>query len=415
MKPIDRPSTCRSRWAELHVEDVISPSFVAEFVFRSPRVIDRGLEHEVADFLIARGGATLLVSQKCQEDPASRSSEKTCAWAAKSAAKGVAQLRGALRRVGTGQTVWCDHLRRGRVEFAGGLPNISHAIVTVEVFEATELPADLPLEHGGTPITYLSVSDFLNLSQQLRTIPEFVHYLDARLSLHERERRCIGREQELFASYLLGNGSFAGFASHGEAESDRGAQLRDAVEAKAERDRYAGLLEHVADQLAQRHPDFSAGLSTEVLENYEPISERRGYLEMQGIFAEMRLAERAILGKFFDGLIAARRARQTVFGLAAATVDSRPDLVFVFGSFRETAACTRSMLLASFQALCDDAMAHHERTRCLLVVDRDGLSYEVALSTWPPESPWPSPKHQSKIFGPLKTTSIELHFRPMPT
>jgi hypothetical protein len=93
-------------------------------------------------------------------------------WAQKQAAGAAAQLKGALRRVGQRIEIWCEHPRRGRVVFADGLPPISHAIAAVEVFERVDLPDDLPLEYQGTPISYLSVSDFLNLTQQLRTVPE---------------------------------------------------------------------------------------------------------------------------------------------------------------------------------------------------------------------------------------------------
>ncbi len=68
-------SLSRTIWAEQHVESFISPSFVAEFVFRSPQVID-GTQKEVADFLIHRADEALLVSQKCQDDPTSRTGEK---------------------------------------------------------------------------------------------------------------------------------------------------------------------------------------------------------------------------------------------------------------------------------------------------------------------------------------------------
>lgn len=123
-------------------------------------MLDRGLEHEVADFLIARGETALLVSQKCQGDPTFRSPEKTRAWAAKSTAKAVAQFKGALPRVGSGDTIRCDHLRRGR-GVRRRPSQMSHAVVTVEVFERTELTGDLPLEHCGTAITCSRSATFL--------------------------------------------------------------------------------------------------------------------------------------------------------------------------------------------------------------------------------------------------------------
>jgi hypothetical protein len=102
------------------------------------------------------------------------------------------------------------------------------------------------------------------------------------------------------------------------------------------------------------------------------------------------------------------------FTLASARVGSQPDWVFVFGSFGESSTFTRGALLASFDPLTNDAMMHYSRSRCLLIVDRDGKSYEVGMAqlTSPPPS---EGEYTSKVFGPLKTSAKELHFRPART
>jgi hypothetical protein len=79
------PPTQRTDWAERHVEELLSLPFVTEFVFRSPQTIDRTLKREVADFLILQKGTGILISQKCQEDPARRTVEQTNRWARKKA------------------------------------------------------------------------------------------------------------------------------------------------------------------------------------------------------------------------------------------------------------------------------------------------------------------------------------------
>jgi hypothetical protein len=397
------------------VEGFIAPAFISEFVFRSPQVLDRGREREVADLLITRGDQALLISQKCQEEPNTRTPEKTTVWARKQAAAATSQLKGALRRVGREGEIWCNHPRRGRVPFPAGLPPITHAIATIEVFARTELDDDLPLEAEGTPITYVSVSDFLNLSQQLRTVPEIVRYLDARRSLCEAELRVIGAEQTLFLYYLLLDGSFANFTSLADAEqtlTERGDELQATIIAKAKRDRFSLLMEHVADQLAERHSQYRDGLSATTLDNYEPAGERRAYLQMQEIVAGMHLAERAELGRVFHGAVD-KRKREGGSGLsfAAAQVSSQPDLVFILGSFGESPAFSRDKLLSAFHPLANEAMAHYDRSRCLIIIDRDGASYEVGLAVL--TSPFTSEikEHQSKVFGPLKTFAQNLHFR----
>jgi hypothetical protein len=405
----------RTRWAELHVENFVSPAFVSEFVFRSPQTIDGKLQREVADLLITRDEQAILVSQKCQEDPDSRKPDKVPAWAQKQAAGAVAQLRGALRRVDDASEIWCDHPRRGRVAFSDGLPRISHAIAAVEVFQRVDLQSDLPLEHQGTPISYLSVSDFLNLTQQLRTVPEVIRYLDERRSLPEAELRIIGAEQVIFDYYLLLNGSLAGFTSRGHAAkvlADRGDDLYGAIVAKAERDGYARALEHVADQLSGRHPQYADGLTQAVLDRYEPTHERRTYLKMQEVLAGMQLAERAELGRMFEDAIRKRKAGEgRGFTFAAARIGSQPDWVFVLGSFGESSTFTRERLLSAFDPLTTEAMKHYSRSRCLVIVDRDGKSYEVAMAELMSRPPAEG-EYTSKLFGSLKTFIKELHFRP---
>src|SRR5436309_2004163 len=165
------PPTQRTGWAERHVEEFLSLPFIGEFVFRSPQALG-STQREVVDFLLLQRGSGILISQKCQDDPTRRTVAQTDTWARKKAKEAVRQLRGAIR-TGTGKPIWCDHPRRGRVDFHAGLPAIRHGVVLVEVFQPVDLNVgaeDLPLAYQGVPITYLSVNDFLNLALELRTV-----------------------------------------------------------------------------------------------------------------------------------------------------------------------------------------------------------------------------------------------------
>src|SRR5262245_27954253 len=55
-----------------------------------------------------------------------------------------------------------------------------------------ELPLDLPEDVRGTPVTYLSSSDMLNIVKELHSFPDIMDYLDARLTLPQGLRRTIG-------------------------------------------------------------------------------------------------------------------------------------------------------------------------------------------------------------------------------
>jgi hypothetical protein len=406
----------RTRWAETHVENLIAPAFVAEFVFRSLQVLDF-TQREVADFLVLRGNQAILVSQKCQDDPTSRMGEKLRRWTQKRTEEAVAQLKGALRRVGLPNQIWCDHRRRGRVLFPDGLPPITHAIATVEAFEHVNLGGNLPLEHQGTPISYLSVNDFVNVCQQLRTVPEMVNYLDARRSLPASVLLSVGAEQTIFSYYLLFNGDVSGFASVREANALLRARIHDLsalFAAKEERDRYAIALEHVADQLSGRHVEYREGLSQTVLDRYEPTGERRAYLRMQDHIAGMSLAERAELGRAFDDVVRRRREDRGGAGFAfvAAMIDSQADSAFVLGSFGETSTFSRNDLLSCFDTITRAAMAYYGRARSMIIVDRDGKSYEVGINELTSPVTDRDLEVGRNVFGALRVFSKELHFRP---
>jgi len=55
-------------------------------------------------------------------------------------------------------------------------------------------------------INYFSVSDSLNVTLQLRTLPETVGYLDKRRGLALTDLRTIGEDNSLFGYYLLNDG-----------------------------------------------------------------------------------------------------------------------------------------------------------------------------------------------------------------
>jgi hypothetical protein len=132
-------SETRTRWAEEQVEQLLSIPFISEFVFRSPQNLEgpRKTQREVADLLIDHMGKGLLVSQKAQEDPESRDERRNELWVLTHAKGAVDQLIGALRSPAT--PFWCDHPRRGRVDYPNGLPTIVHGVVVAETFRPVDL------------------------------------------------------------------------------------------------------------------------------------------------------------------------------------------------------------------------------------------------------------------------------------
>ena len=395
------------------MEEFLSLPFIKEFVYRSPQAIDKN-QREVADFLILQTDAGILISQKCQDNPTRRTAEKTDAWTQKKAKKAVSELCGALR-TGSGRPTWCDHPRRGRVDFPEGLPTIRHGLVLVEVFQPVDLNAqavDLPLDYQGIPITYLSVNDFLNLAVELRTVPEVVQYLEARRSLPSPSLRIIGDEKSLFAFYVLNDGSFHGCVGHADAHvavTAREKQLQQRLQQKWESDRYGGILEHVANELATRNPDYATGLSPEMVARFDPQEQRTNYLKMQEVLADLRLRERVELGRQFHSVI--NRLSPQVQGLtfAAAHLDSKPDWVFVFASSK---GWERPHVLEAGMLLAAAAMAFYQKKYCLLVIDRDGQGYEVGLEKSSAQPTITDYALGEKIFGHLQVTTRPLELNP---
>ncbi|WP_456862890.1 hypothetical protein [Bradyrhizobium sp. USDA 4503] len=405
------PTNQRTQSAEKWVEEFVSLPFISEFVFRSPQTIDTS-QKEVVDLLVSHSGMSILISQKCQEDPFSRSPERTAAWARKQSKNALSQLRGALGTARAKKVVWCDHRRRGRVEFPDGLPPIDHGVVIAEVFEHVELEpeSDFPLAINETPVTYLSVNDFLNLAQELRTLPEILQYLKTRRSLPATSLRTIGDEKALYEYYLGNDGSFGGCTGHMSAKefvANNTDRLATARATKADSDRYSKVIEYVADQLATRLTEYASELPSHILAAFDDPADRSHYLEMQGILANLRLRERAELGRAFSGSIETLKDHQEGFVFRSLYFDSRPDLVFVLASSK---GISRPTVLARGLMLTRAAMAHYRKSRSMLIIDRDGSGFEVSIiesSGTPTEEDVSNGK---RFFGNLKIIDCAYSF-----
>ena len=199
-------ATTRTLWAERQVEEVLSLPLISEFVFRSPKHNDP-TEKEVIDHLIVHKGDGILISQKAQEDPTSRSVEKNELWVLKNIQDALKPIRGSIKNPDD-RPKWCDHPRRGRVEFKT-LPRIIHGVALVETWHPVDLNQiadELPLEYLGVPLTYMSINDFLNIVWQLRTLPEVLEYLNARRKLPIACLRMVGDELPFYELYIMNGG-----------------------------------------------------------------------------------------------------------------------------------------------------------------------------------------------------------------
>ncbi|HZM11121.1 MAG TPA: hypothetical protein VFC15_13020 [Candidatus Limnocylindrales bacterium] len=286
-------------------------------------------------------------------------------WVRKNTRAAAVQLIGAIR-TGNERPVWCDHWRRGRIDFPEGLPAVRHGIVLVETFVPVDLAIEareLPLTYRGVPITYLSVSDFVNLALELRTVPELIAYLDARRAIPLPSLHFVGDEKCLFEFYLLENGTLSGCVGHADARvvvAARQQELRRLLQEKAVHDRHNKVMEYVADCLAIRNPDYASGLNPDIVAAaFDPSMRRANYIAMQEVVADLRLRERAELGRGLLKAVEHLADKAKGFSFLAAHFTSR-DWVWILASSKDI---SRSELVGRMMTpLLHAAMAHYITT-----------------------------------------------------
>ena len=124
--------------------------------------------------------------------------------------------------------LWCEHPRRGRVDFDGGDLEPIEAIAAVEAQargEVIHLANTAPLIHQDVPFSYFSVNDLLNLIGELRSFPEIRNYFAARASLPADTRQTLAGERLLYEQYLLNEGGFGGWSCFEDALSERATRI----------------------------------------------------------------------------------------------------------------------------------------------------------------------------------------------
>jgi hypothetical protein len=399
----------RTLWAERQVEEVLSLPLISEFVFRSPMHKDP-TDKEVIDHLIVHKGDGILISQKVQEDPR-RTVEKNELWVLKNIQDALKPIRGCIKNPDD-RPKWCDHPRRGRVDFKT-LPRIIHGVALVETWRPVDLNqiADkLPLEYLGVPLTYMSINDFLNVVWQLRTLPEVLQYLNARRKLPIACLRMIGDELPFYELFIMNGGLANSFAAClGHADARRAADthddlLQEALDRSEEYKLYSSEIEHVAHALSTRDPNYADGLLPELVALFDKDGERKNYLILQEILADMRLTERAMMGRQFHTVAESMQGKTEGFIFAAAHAEGK-DFVFVFISCRGIDKPTR---YERAERLAGGALAHYQKKNCLVIIDHDGEHYDLILTNPEYEPDAANIAAGEELFGHLRMQTVDI-------
>lgn len=385
-----------------------SMPLTAENVFLRPARLDgRHGEREVCDVLVALRGHGIVLSLKSQDAAVPREMVKLGRWCAKHARKAAGQISGACRAMKM-QSFWCQHWRRGRVDFPLGSVTPVHALAIIEtgplLSDTARLPDDLSDSAGGTPITYITLNDALNLVDQLRSLPDLVAYLDERATLPMWCRRMIGNERCLLQYYMLNGDSFADCPEPKDFFTYVLVTERDflyLIEGKREADAGARFIEHVAEALATRNEDHAEGLDAETRALFEPVSERVRYLTMQEHLADLRLAERRQLGAAFLEVIEQAAASGTSRRRSWWS-DRKPDFLFMIA-----AGVERAHSLRSGPSVLQAALAHHGKQQGMLIFHRDGGGFDICLAELPHPPDPALVEAGRRLFGHLRVFTTE--------
>jgi hypothetical protein len=214
---------------------------------------------------------------------------------------------------------------------------------------------------------------------QLRTIPELYAYLAARRALPQSVLRRFGQEQVLLEYFLL-HASFRGWLGHEDASevlvrrsNDRNEVLNRMVDYR----KGSAYLEYVANALATRSATCLEGISPRWASAFDPTESRSNYLRMQEILSDLTLRERATLGESFESVSRSQEGRTEGYVHSAVRLDSKPEWVFLFSSSK---GIPREGVFRLIERSMGAAMAFYGKRRCMVVVDRDGAGYEVAVT-----------------------------------
>ena len=139
----------------------------------------------------------------------------------------------------------------------------------------------------------------------------------------------------------------------------------------------------------------------------DPVQRIANALDAQAELADLRLGERAELGRAFDSAIQKLLDKTDGFVFMCARLDSKPEWVYVFGSSRNVEP---SELQSRILMLARGAMAYYDKQKCLLLMDRDKRSVLKVLSTTGFNPTLADFEVGQRLFGHLRvsTTSLQL-------
>jgi hypothetical protein len=269
-----------------------------EAVFHSLRFQDGKLEKEVCDIVLCHRGEAILLSLKAQDTL--RDAEQTARWLNKRAPKALGQLRGAYRTLKERET-WCQHLIHGRRDFPAGSLRVRHGVALFEsASEVTLTNVESRLRDADDMVatTLMSVQNFTNIVQYLRTWRDVTKYLEARHAcLRPPDSHTIGADFALFGYYTAMRDTFDGCAGIPDAKivTARGEHVRGGSAFRDKEVALASILEDSMRGIATAGPVVLPAEGEHLRRHFSEGQVHRDRVREE--LCELSIQERAALGE----------------------------------------------------------------------------------------------------------------------
>lgn len=372
----------RTDRAEVFLEKFSSVSLTWENVFRCTEYLDK-TNKEVVDLLLVLRSEGIFISMKCQQNPEKRKKDKLNNWVNKSALNALKQVEGGIKTSLT-RDYWCEHPRRGKVFFKPNEIQIVHAIVIVETLDIVKLSSKVPFEVKGVPVSYLSVNDFLNIINEVRTIKDIQRYLNKRRTLPEELQSRLGLEKTIFGYYILKNGSFSSvrdFPHLVKDVEDNQRLINELIRNKHNKDENAHIIEKVSDSLSKRLESYEEGIDKTISKGYDSPLDRKNYILMQNELCDLILDERRQMGScFFEvmGNVKDNSDHQSTC-YKSISLDSKPDFQYVLSASK---GIERKTIIKRSEILIKAALAEYNKKRGMVIsYNQDIDNFEISLIT----------------------------------
>lgn len=288
----------RGSFMEELTDQFCARSFLRDFLFLRPEAVSgRG---ELTDLLVILEDKCLCIQIKASGKSTQRSGQNLTKWATKKFVKAGNQTSGAIRKVMT-SAISAIHLWQGNVVFQVGALLPFCGIALVEYFGPPFIiAADIRHQTSeGIPIHYFSLNDFFNLADLLGTLPDTIEYLQQRASISEEARSIIGKERDLYATYLLDGRLRPGLGSK-DVENRWSYMIGvkgESFERKHKHDIFVDFYNGLIDELHKRDPDSLSYIPPELNSVIESMSNKTRYLEIAARLNKLPYVCRREIGK----------------------------------------------------------------------------------------------------------------------